>query len=262
MAVPPVAATLAPGPVTPYLLFVACVALATWVQNLTGFAFALILLGLVSGLQLASVADTANAATVLSLVNAAICFRAHRVSPPWQLMRPAMLPSVLGVLAGVLWLGWLSGHAVHWLRALLGLAIIACAVLLLVQRRPLDRLSRPWVFAVAGASSGVLGGLFSTAGPPLVFHLYRQPLDRQVIQHGLLLMFALGAAVRLLLVGLSGHWSLTSLWLSALAVPVVWGVNLLQRRWPTRLDARRTRHLVGGLLVLTGALLLLRELWP
>jgi uncharacterized protein len=243
-----------------YLYFAACVALATWVQNITGFAFALILLGLVSGLQLSSVADAANAASVLSLVNGLVYFRGHRAAPPWRLVRPALGPSVLGVLVGVALLQWLSGHAVHVLRALLGLAIVACAVLLLARRSPLAQVSSPQSFAVAGAVSGVLGGLFSTAGPPLVYHLYRQPLDALLIQRGLLLMFAVGAAVRLLLVGLAGAFSSTALYLSLAAVPVVFVVNAAQRRWPARLDARKTRCWVGGLLVLTGGLLLGREL--
>jgi len=46
---------------SPVLVFMACVALATYAQNLTGFAFSLILLGLVSVFHIASVSDTANA---------------------------------------------------------------------------------------------------------------------------------------------------------------------------------------------------------
>ncbi len=48
--------------------FVACAAAASWLQNLTGFAFALILLGSTAVLNIASVPDAANAATVLTLV--------------------------------------------------------------------------------------------------------------------------------------------------------------------------------------------------
>ena len=101
---------------TTYLLFILCVALGTWVQNLTGFAFSLLLQGMVATLNVASVADTANAATVLSLTNAWTYFRAHRVTPPWQLMKPALISGPIGVVAGLLMLGWLSGNAIEWLR--------------------------------------------------------------------------------------------------------------------------------------------------
>ncbi len=48
----------------PLLVFMQCVALATYAQNLTGFAFSLILLGLVSVFHMASEHDVANAAMV------------------------------------------------------------------------------------------------------------------------------------------------------------------------------------------------------
>ena len=82
----------------PVLVFMACVALATYAQNLTGFAFSLILLGLVSVLHVASVGDTANAATVLSLINAWTYFRARPGVVPWQLMKPALNGSTVGVI--------------------------------------------------------------------------------------------------------------------------------------------------------------------
>lgn len=50
-----------------HLLFVACVALATFVQSLTGFAFGLVLLGLVAMLHLAPLAVAANVVTVMVL---------------------------------------------------------------------------------------------------------------------------------------------------------------------------------------------------
>lgn len=51
-------------------LFLLCVALASCAQSLSGFAFALILLGLAGLFELAPLADLANVATVLALVNA------------------------------------------------------------------------------------------------------------------------------------------------------------------------------------------------
>jgi len=55
-----------------HLLFLACVALATYAQTMTGFAFGLVLLGLSGVFQLASVSEVANVVSVLSLVNAGV----------------------------------------------------------------------------------------------------------------------------------------------------------------------------------------------
>jgi uncharacterized membrane protein YfcA len=234
------------------IAFSLCVGLASFAQNLTGFAFALILLGVVSVLHLASVADAANAATVLTLVNAAVYFRLHHLPPQWRVMQPALLASIPGVVLGVALLAWLSGTAVDALRALLGVVIIACAALLMLQSRPRSTLSGKSAFAFSGAISGVLSGLFSAPGPPLVYHMYRQPLDQRVVRECLLLMFAGNAALRLVLIVAGGHFSLRSMLLSACAVPMVYAMTRLHQRRPPTLSPSAMRRLVGALLVATG----------
>jgi len=244
------------GLLAPCLLFMACVAVATYAQNLTGFAFGLILLGLVAVLQIASVADTANAATVLTLVNAWAYFRLHRASPPWQLMRPALGSSLAGVAVGVALLGWLSGNAVQVLRGLLGVCIVACALLLVLQGRPRATLSGRMAFAVAGGLSGLLGGLFSSSGPPLVYHMYRQPLPGELVRRSLLLMFAANAGLRLVLVVTAGQFSWRAALLGACSVPVVYGVTRLNHRYPSRLAPRVLQRIVAAMLMLAGATLI------
>lgn len=236
--------------------FAACVALATFAQNLTGFAFGLILLGLTASLHVASVADAANAAMVLTLVNAWVSFRSQRLAPPWRLMRPTLLGSTVGVAAGVALLGWLSGNAVAWLRGLLGLSIATCAGLLLLQAGTRQRPSTPAAFAGVGLLSGLLGGLFSSSGPPLVYQMYREPLDRDLVRQALLLVFAFNSLVRLCLVVPSGQFSAHALLLAACAVPVVYGVTRLQIRYPTHLRPATLKALVAGLLLAAGASLL------
>ncbi|WP_418117391.1 TSUP family transporter [Variovorax sp. 350MFTsu5.1] len=239
----------------PVLVFMACVALATYAQNLTGFAFSLILLGLVSVLHVASVSDTANAATVLSLINAWTYFRARPGVVPWQLMKPALNGSTVGVIVGLMLLTWLSGGAVDWLRGLLGVSILGCAVLLVLQAKPLPVVSGRASFAVIGGLSGVLGGLFSSSGPPIVFHMYRQPLDRELVRRALLLMFAFNSLVRLMIVVPTGHFSWHSALLAGCAMPVVYGVTRLHHRLPNKLQPRTLKWLVGGLLAVAGSTL-------
>ncbi|RYF77354.1 MAG: sulfite exporter TauE/SafE family protein [Comamonadaceae bacterium] len=240
----------------PALAFAACAGLAAYAQNLTGFAFSLLLLGLSSVLHIASIHDAANAATVLSLVNAWTYLRGHPGANPWSLLRPILNGSVVGVLGGLMLLAWLSGAAMDLLRGLLGLAILVCALLFMLQTRPRAALSGRASFTGVGFLSGLLGGLFSSAGPPLVFHMYRQPLGIDVIRRVLLLSFALGGVVRLAVVLPTGQFSLQAAVLTAAAFPAVYGVTRLHRWLPHGFSPRGLKAFVGSLLCLAGGTLL------
>jgi hypothetical protein len=108
---------------------------------------------------------------------------------------------------------------------LLGLAIVACALLLLLQKQVNAQMSGPVSLWVAGVASGLLGGLFATPGPPMVYHLYRQPLDRLVVRQCLFSMFLTCALLRLVMVawegGITGASLLVSGWNASHPQPVV-----------------------------------------
>lgn len=60
--------------------------------------------------------------------------RAYRFEADWALLKPMLISSVLGVIGGVLLLHWLSGNTLNGLRMLLGVVIVLCALLLLMQK--------------------------------------------------------------------------------------------------------------------------------
>lgn len=235
--------------------FIACVAVAGFVQNLTGFAFSLLLLGLVGMFQVASISDASNVASILTLVNAAVLFRASAPRVERTVVPPTLAASLVGVLAGVLLLNWLSDNVMAGLRLLLGATIIGCAVILLVQARSLPTRSRTASFVAVGLGAGVLGGLFSTAGPPLVFHFYRQPLAARTIRDSLVAIFAANALVRLALMLGTGRVGTGTLWLCAEAAPVVLAQTWWMARRPPAWSARAVKRIVCGLLLLVGAML-------
>lgn len=235
--------------------FLICVAVAAYAQTLTGFAFALILLSSVAVFDLVPIADAANAAMVLTLVNAYSFFRTDRRPPPWRMMRPALISSLCFTVVGVGLLMWFSSHATQWLKVLLGLVIAGCAFSLMLQRRPRQTLSSPAGFGVAGSLSGILGGLFGTSGPPIVYLMYQQPLDHSLIRRALLLVFASNSALRLVVVAATGTFTLRSLLLCALSVPIVHFVTIFTARRPPPVSGRTLRAAVAWLLVISGALL-------
>jgi phage shock protein PspC (stress-responsive transcriptional regulator) len=232
--------------------FLLCVAIATWAQSITGFALALILLGLTSLLHLAPLPDVANVATVLSLASAAIALRGARRSLDRRIWRSTVSGSVFGVAAGVALMAWLQANVVMLLRLLLGLVVIACAVVVLVRTKPLERSSSRLSFGAFGFLSGVLGGLFSASGPPLVYQFYRQPLTLDEVRDTLVATLATGSLIRLGMVIPSGHFTLRSLLLCVLSVPLAMGLTWWMRRHPPAWRRETVLKVVCALLMVTG----------
>ena len=238
--------------VTQYLFFFGVVALASLCQNLTGFAFGLILVGLAGALHLMPIADAANVAGLLSLVNGVVYLRSHPFQPQWAMLRPMLISSVIGVIGGLALLNWLSGNALSVLRLLLGVAIVGCSVALMAQKKTRSQMSGQGSLWTAGLLSGLLGGLFSTAGPPMVYHLYRQPLTPLLVRQCLLVMFLTCSVLRMGVVVAAGDLGSNVLWVSAVAFPVVTAVTWLHARHPLPLPQRLTQWLVCGLLLVAG----------
>ncbi|MBK6007886.1 sulfite exporter TauE/SafE family protein [Ramlibacter ginsenosidimutans] len=232
--------------------FLLCVVVASCTQAITGFAIALVLLGLTGLFQLAPLPDAANVATVLSLASAAIALRSARRLVDWRALRATVSGTVVGVPLGVALLAWLHANVVMALRLLLGLVVIACAIVVLVRSKPLAQRSPPASFGAIGVLSGLLGGLFSASGPPLVYQFYRQPMDVDTVRDTLVAVLACGSALRLAMVVGSGHFSLHSLELSALSVPLAMGITWWMRKRPPPWSREVVLKIVCALLVVTG----------
>jgi uncharacterized protein len=236
-----------------HLLFLLFVALAVYAQNLTGFALALILLGLVGATDLVPLVDAVNAVTVIIATTACV-FLYRRW--PLQLERslwPAVASSAAGTIVGTILLTWLADTAHEVLRLILGISIVLCALLLWRANEPLKAVSSRSAFVVAGGISGLLGGMFSAPGPPLVYLMYRQPLAHARIQESLILFFGMGGLLRLALVVPAGQFSIAAAQLAAEAVPVAFIVTSFAASRPPPLPLGLLKAIVCLLLVATGA---------
>lgn len=233
--------------------FLLCVGVASCAQSITGFAQSLLLLGLTGLFNLAPLPDVANVATVLSLASAIVALRAApRGSLDAVVMRATVTGSVFGVAAGVALLAWLSANVVMVLRLLLGIVVIACAVVVLRRREPLARRSSTASFHGFGFLSGLLGGLFSASGPPLVYQFYRQPMTVDAIRDTLVATLAVGSLIRLVMVVASQHFGLRSAWMCAAALPLTVAITWWVRRHPPPWPRGRVLLAVCALLLVTG----------
>ena len=202
------------------------------------FALALILLGLIGATNLVSLPDAVNATTVLGFCTAWIFLYRRRALHIERVLIPTVVASAAGIVVGALLLIWLAGTAYQVLRLILGASIVACALSLWRAAKPLPSLSSPAVYALTGGISGILAGMFSASGPPLVYLLYRQPKPLAWIREQLMVIFGLGTALRLLIVVPSGQFSLLSLLLAAEALPVVLVVTSYAARRPPPLSPK------------------------
>lgn len=232
--------------------FLAFLAVAVYAQALTGFALALILLGLVGATNLLPLTDAVNASTLTGFCTAWLFLWRRRSLRVERVLVPTLIASAAGVAAGVLLLGWLAGTAYQLLRLVLGASIVACALSLWRAAQPMPSMSSPRVFAFTGGIAGLMGGMFSAGGPLLVYLLYRQPQPQGWAREQLMVFFAFSTTLRLLVVVPSGQLSLFDLQLAAEALPVVIGMTHLAVRYPLPLSPKLFKALICVLLIATG----------
>jgi hypothetical protein len=196
--------------------------------------------------------DAVNATTVMGFCTAWMYLYRNKALRVERTIVPTLIASAVGTLVGAFLLIWLAGTAYQVLRFILGVSIVACALSLWHQGRPLPSLSSPAVFALTGGISGLLAGMFSASGPPLVYLFYRQPKPLAWVRQSLMVIFGLGTALRLFIIVPSGKFSLTALQLAVEALPVVFLVTFYAARRPPPLSPRFLKALICVLLITTG----------
>jgi len=237
--------------------FLLSVALGAYVQTVTGFALGLIVMGGVTLLNLAPVHFTAIVIGLTALVNnfVALQWALHHID------RRGMLFTLLGMIPatylGVLLLDHIQNTSIHSLRLLLGAVILSGGVLLALRPHPRKQRSAGWVDASAGVAGGLLAGLFSIGGPPLVFHFYRQPISLPSVRATLLATFFITTLARLFYVGAAGEITRPMLEVSLYCLPAVFFATLAGRRYPPPLPDIAMRRFAFVLLGLIGLFLLI-----
>ncbi|HMO28048.1 TSUP family transporter [Enterovirga sp.] len=224
---------------------------AAYAQTLTGFAFGLITMGGVGLSGLLPLPEAAVVVSLLTLVNAGQMLLKGWRDVAWREFGLVMVSSLPAVFVGFRLLGWLAAGHADVLRLVLGLVIIVSSIQLARNAEPRGEKSGAASFLFFGVLGGLMGGLFSTAGPPLVYHFYRQPLAQAVVRETLVTIFALNALLRLGLVAAAPAGPAAIL-PGLLAVPAVLGATYAARRFPPPISKLAMRRLVFILLFLSG----------
>lgn len=211
------------------LLTVGTLALAGFVQSLTGFGF-----GLVAMALLPLFVKFKEAYFIILIPNLVVCamnFAANYRHFRWRQGRGLLLGSCLAVPIGFY---TMLNMKSDWLMFGLGLLIcvFASSELLMSKTRRLKLAeSMGWP---TGLASGALSGAFNMGGPPAVAYVYSQTWTKEHIVALLQIVFGTSSIIRLCLMQGAGMITGELLWISLLAIvpllAAIYGGNLLLRK--------------------------------
>jgi len=243
----------------PFLLIIA---LASYVQTVTGFALGMIVMGGVTMFNLLPIAFTSVIISIVSFANCVVALKGNSKAIDFKRVLLICCPLFPMTLLGLWLLNFMSAELNQLLQGLLGVTIIAAGFMIMLKPEPLSKPSHPGLFILSGAAAGFLAGLFSMAGPALVYLLYRQPFSMQTIRLCLLSVFLLSAVVRTSMVAAQGQLTLEMITFSLICLPIVTLATWLGKHYPPPLTAQAQRHAAFFLLILIGVSLVIKNLWP
>jgi uncharacterized protein len=240
-----------------YGVILLVIAGASYVQAISGFAFALIVMGVIPSLNLMEVADAAIVVTILAMVNTATALSKGFANVRWREAATSLMFSMPSIAIGLYLLDLLSGSHLGTLRIALGVTILFSGIMLLKPPHQDAAVSKWPSFAIFGFLSGLISGLFSTGGPPVVFQFYRQPWPLPVIRDSLFVLFFVGSTARTAMVAFDTGIEERLLVLSAIALPVVVVFTKIGQRYAPGFSDTTIRRAVFGLLTLAAAALMI-----
>ncbi|WP_432470298.1 TSUP family transporter [Amphritea sp. HPY] len=244
----------------PLIPFIAIIAFATYVQTVTGFALGMIVMGAVTTFDLVPIAFTSVVVSAVTFINGAVALKGNfdAVDTKRVLITcSAMFPAIMG---GLLLLDYMSSDFNSLLQLLLGITIIAAGLMIMLKPEPMAKPSSNLMFAGSGAVAGLMAGLFSMAGPPLVYLFYRQPFELITIRLCLLSIFLLSAVGRTTMVGAQGGLTLDMLIFSAVCIPMVALFTWIGKNYPPRVSPNTLRRMAFFLLIIIGASLVVKNI--
>jgi uncharacterized protein len=239
---------------TETVLILVCLALATLlatvVQTLVGFAFALIMMPIVT--LLLGVHSAAPLVALTGLTLYAWNTLRYRTALNPREVWPLAAAAVAGVPVGT----WGVAHASEpFVKGLLGAILIGYSLYGLTRHAPLSCSPR-WAYP-AGFLAGCLGGAYNTPGPPLAVYGALRRWDKEEYRAGLQTLFLCSGTVTVVSHAFAHHLTAPILCLYASTPPALIA-GLAIGGWLDRyVNKERFRALVMAMILLLGVSLTL-----
>ncbi len=227
------------------------VSVAYTVRGITGFGS-----GLISIPLLALLAPLPAVVPVIALVDYIASLThgtTNRRSVRWQEIWPLLPFTLLGVSVAL--------YLFHTMDALvlkrsLGVFVIGYGLYMLLVSGPLKHGSRWWALP-GGGLGGLVGTLFGTGGPFYVIYLGLRGLDKEAFRATIAMIFIIDGGLRMVGYTASGLFDRPTLLAVGAALPIMAVGMWIGGHIHTTLSQRAFQRAVGGLLLLSGAALVL-----
>ncbi|MGB1189363.1 MAG: TSUP family transporter [Pseudomonadales bacterium] len=241
-------------------VFLFIVAMAAVIQTVTGFAMGLIIVALTTALGLLPILESAAIISILSMVNTVLVLQStpQRFDP--RLFGWVVLGLVPSLIMGFLLLDAFSAVLESALKIVLGVMVIVAGVVMMLSPEPWSERSSNGSALAVGFLGGFFGGIYSAAGAPIAFFLYRQPVAVAVIRLTLLAVFFVSTFSRAVIGAYFDHFTEAVVLKTALALPVVIIVSVVMQPTLARISDIFVRRLVFLILQAVGLWLII-EPW-
>lgn len=233
------------------LSIAAIVLVAAFLQSLSGFGFAIVVMPMLTLMLGLRTAAPLVALTAL-MVYAINVSRFRRAINAGEVLRLG-LASALGVPIGVWTVSYVDATVVE---QALGLLLSLFALYSLARPRAAWNLSPRWVYP-AGFLAGCLGGAYNTPGPPAIVYGTLRQWPRDEFRAGLQTLFLANGVLVVASHLVAGHLTVPVLTYCLYTVPALALGILLASRVDNRVDRERFRMLVSVMILLLGLSLLL-----
>ncbi|MGF1521403.1 MAG: sulfite exporter TauE/SafE family protein [Leptolyngbyaceae cyanobacterium] len=220
---------------------------AAFVQGVTGFAFAMIAMGVLSGIT--SVQMVAPLVALAALTNHTVQYLRYRRAFDPTIVAQLLLGAVLGIPFGLLALRTLPET---WMLVALGSIILAYSLYSLVGPRDGSLLqSNRWIYG-AGFLSGALNGSYNLPGPPVVIYASSQNWPQERFKGNLISFFWVNAVLVVIGHSLEERYSAQIIHQFLLAIPGILLGQYLGVSLSKHLNPPMFQKITAGILAMTG----------
>jgi len=177
----------------------------------------------------------------------------HRKNTQWQSIVILLPFSISGVLIALYLFNTIDGLL---LKKALGYFIIIYAFYSLFMSKPHRHKSKLWAVP-GGIFGGLIGTLFGTGGPFYVIYLQLQGLGKSAFRATIATVFFFDGSVRMFAYTVSGFFSIDTLILMALSLPVMILGMIIGGHIHTNISHQTIQRGIGFLLLFSGTALVL-----